>query len=58
LSTGLTTLKGDIFGGVTAAAVAVPKEVEHWSLTMLREKLAKFAAIAMGSNVFREILVN
>ncbi len=51
--------------------VALPKEVEHWSLTTLREKLLKIGAkvvrhgryvtfqlaeVAVPRNLFREIL--
>ena len=51
--------------------LAVPKEVEHWSLTTLREKLAKIgtkvvshgryvtfqlAGVAVSRNLFRKIL--
>ena len=51
--------------------LALPKEVEHWSLTTLREKLAKIGAkvvrhgryvtfhlaeVAVPRNLFREIL--
>ncbi len=51
--------------------LALPKEVEHWSLTTLREKLVKIGAKAMShglyvtfelaevavpGNLFREIL--
>jgi hypothetical protein len=51
--------------------LALPKEVDHWSLTTLREKLAKIGAkvvrhgryvtfqlaeVAVPGNLFREIL--